>query len=207
MSGKVLVKLQESKHISVIGDAGAGKSTYLRNMVKGALKHNPELQVYVYGARDSKWEDFEKMGLITLYSFEGTIKNQLLDEVYPNSDKDMLIVVDDIEFTLQMLPRDKQAEVTTKIYDLLIGENSENTYSIVSSQRPIASYMPEDILKLANTKIALKVTNESDYNSFFDDKSYKATGSKPTEVAEAYIDTKNTNGAVFIDNSNEIDLR
>lgn len=207
MGGKILVNLEESRHISIIGSEGSGKTTYIRGLVEDALRAYPDLEVCIFGARDKKWEELAEDSRVAVYSFEGTLKDKLTRDEYPTSEKPTLIVLDDVDYTVQMLPREEREAVAKKLYKLLIGENSENTYSIVSSLRPLATYYPPELLELANTKIALRLEVGADYTTFFETKEYKATGDVPNAVSEAYIDTKNTNGAVFIESVEDIELK
>lgn len=203
MVGRVLVNLEETKHIAIIGEIGYGKTTYARDLVEQALKVNPALQVYVFGARGNQWEGLSTIDAVTLFSMEETIKQRLLEQTYLDKTKDTLVVVDDIGHTLQMLPMEEHMRVISGLHTLL---TQENVTSIITSFRPIKGYYPKTILELANTRIALKLEHEADYVSFFGTKAYKDNPTFPEETGEAFIDTKTTKSPLYIKTVQEVEL-
>lgn len=204
MTGKVLVNLKESKHIAVIGEIGFGKSNYARKLVEQALKENPELEVYVFGAREDKWKELSHMGLVRLYSMEETIQGGFEEMDGLDTTKDTLVVLDDIGHTIQMLPPSEHSSIVANLHKVL---TEENVFSIVTSFRPLAGYYPKEILDLSNTKIALVLEHESDYATFFESKAYKNNPEKLNNPGEAYIDTKTTKEAVYIESVKEVELK
>jgi len=205
MSGQVLVELKDTRHIAIIGGVGLGKTTYARYLVGKALQEHDDLQVIVYGARDKKWEALEHLGFITLYSMEDTITGRLRDtETYLDTDKETLVVIDDISYTLHMLPSEEHEAVINRLHKLL---TSENVFSIITSLRPLNGYYPKELLDLANTKIALNVENDFDYTSFFQSKAYKTNNECPQERGQAFIDTKTTRDPILIQSSRSITLK
>lgn len=202
--GKVLVNLEKTKHISIIGDAGSGKTRYVNHLVAETILHNPNLKVVVFGSKDESWEKLADLGLITLYSMEETIKGDLLadDKLIPK--EDTLVVIEGIWNIIQMLPRDKHESVVGNIHEIL---TRPNVHSIVTSFRPISVYYPKIILDLANTKVALKLVNESDYKLFFGTNAYKNNNRTPEKLGEAYIKVGLKHDPHFIENSKYLGLK
>ena len=201
---KVLVDLEKTRHVSIIGDTGYGKTRYVRKLVQQALESNSELQVVVFGSRDESWEDLENIGLITLYSMEETIKDRLLTQEYPRTDRETLVVVEDIWHVIQLLPEKEHEGAVTKLHELL---TRSNVMSIVTSLRPTDIYYPSIILDLANTKIALRLEYEYDYEKFFGTQAYKNNNTLPTKRGESFIKLGITHDPKFIPNSQEIRLK
>ena len=201
---KVRVDLEQTRHVSIIGDTGYGKTRYVRKLVEQALEDNPELQVVVFGSRDESWNDLEHMGLITLYSMEETIKDRLLTQEYPRTDRETLVVVEDIWHVIQLLPEKEHEGVVTKLHELL---TRSNVMSIVTSLRPTDIYYPPIILDLANTKIALRLEYEYDYDKFFGTQAYKNNNTLPTKRGEAFIKLDVTHEPLYIKNSQEVSLK
>lgn len=201
---KVLVDLDKTRHVSIIGDLGYGKTRYVRKLVEQALGDNPELQVVVFGSRDESWEELEHMGLITLYSMDETIKDRLLTKEYPKTDKETLVVIEDIWHVIQLLPEEEHEGVVERIHELI---TRPNVSSIVTSLRPIKIYYPKDILDLANTKIALRLEYGYDYETYFGTQAYKNNNTLPKERGEAFIKLDETYEPLYIKNPQEVILK
>lgn len=201
---KVRVDLEQTRHVSIIGDTGYGKTRYVKRLVQHALESNPRLKVIVFGSRDESWKDLEHMGLITLYSMEETIKERLLMREYPKTKRETLVVVEDIWHVIQLLPEKEHEGVISMIHELL---TRDNVSSIVTSLRPTGAYYPPIILELANTKIALRLEYEYDYEKFFGTQAYKNNNKLPTKRGESFIKLDLTHDPKFIPNSQEIILK
>lgn len=196
--------LEQTRHVSIIGDTGYGKTRYVKRLVQHALESNPRLKVIVFGSRDESWKDLEHMGLITLYSMEETIKERLLMREYPKTKRETLVVVEDIWHVIQLLPEKEHEGVISMIHELL---TRDNVSSIVTSLRPTGAYYPPIILELANTKIALRLEYEYDYEKFFGTQAYKNNNKLPTKRGESFIKLDLTHDPKFIPNSQEIILK
>lgn len=196
--------LEQTRHVSIIGDTGYGKTRYVKRLVQHALESNPRLKVIVFGSRDESWKDLEHMGIITLYSMEETIKERLLMREYPKIKRETLVVVEDIWHVIQLLPEKEHEGVISMIHELL---TRDNVSSIVTSLRPTGAYYPPIILELANTKIALRLEYEYDYEKFFGTQAYKNNNKLPTKRGESFIKLDLTHDPKFIPNSQEIILK
>lgn len=201
---KVRVDLEKTRHVSIIGDTGYGKTRYVKRLVQHALESNPRLKVIVFGSRDESWNDLEHMGLITLYSMEETIKERLLMREYPKTKGETLVVVEDIWHVIQLLPEKEHEGVISMLHELL---TRDNVRSIVTSLRPTDIYYPPILLELANTKIALRLEYEYDYEKFFGTQAYKNNNKLPTKRGESFIKLDLTHDPKFIPNSQEIRLK
>lgn len=201
---KVRVDLEQTRHVSIIGDTGYGKTRYVKRLVQHALESNPDLEVIVFGSRDESWNDLEHIGLITLYSMEETIKERLLMREYPKTKGETLVVVEDIWHVIQLLPEKEHEGVIRMLHELL---TRDNVRSIVTSLRPTDIYYPPIILELANTKIALRLEYEYDYEQFFGTQAYKNNNTLPTNRGESFIKLDLTHDPKFIPNSQEIRLK
>lgn len=201
---KILVDLEQTRNVSIIGDTGYGKTRYVKRLVQHALESNPDLEVIVFGSRDESWNDLEHIGLITLYSMEETIKERLLMREYPKTKGETLVVVEDIWHVIQLLPEKEHEGVIRMLHELL---TRSNVRSIVTSLRPTDIYYPPIILELANTKIALRLEYEYDYEQFFGTQAYKNNNTLPTNRGESFIKLDLTHDPKFIPNSQEIRLK